>query len=412
MNPQMNKRHPKKSRIPVIKIILAVIAVMIFLTVAGVATFLKVHRPSVDTDVPPFFVDTVEPEGTTYDTETKTVTDGTGEADTEAPPPEIVYVRDTEIVNFLVMGRDKDAWNTDVMMLVNFNMREGSLSVMQIPRDTYTEVDGMHGRLNTMMKIKRNAAYSENKKLTQTELLKAGMQKTVEALEKSLCVQIDGYAIVNLEGFRNIINVIGGVYIDVPYDMDYEDPDQELYIHLEKGPQVLDGAEAEMFVRYRSGFVQGDIGRVNSQKIFLTALFKQLKTNLTLTTVPQLAEQVLKYVTTDVPLADIIIYAKELLGVDMENVSMMTLPGKDARATSGAWYYIMHREDTLTVINEYFNVYNLPVTDDMFDPTHAFTDEDYPAFSDIYFSESVGAVIETADKIDEEGINIPTYKQP
>ncbi len=400
MNPQMNKRHPKKRRIPVWKIVLAVITVMIFLTIAGVATFLKVYRPSVDTDVPPFMVDTVEPDSTMSDTSSADAS--------KDPHPGSVYVRDTEIVNFLVMGRDKDAWNTDVMMIVNFNMREGSLSVLQIPRDTYTEIDGMHGRLNTMMKIKRNAAYSENKRLSQTELIKAGMQKTVKALEKSLCIQIDGYAIVNLEGFRNIINVIGGVYMDVPYDMDYDDPDQDLYIHLKKGPQVLDGSEAEMFVRFRSGFVQGDIGRVNSQKIFLTALFKQLQTNLTLTTVPQLAEQVIKYVTTDVPLADIIIYAKELLGVDMAKVSMMTLPGKDARATSGAWYYVMHREDTLTVINDYFNVYDLPVTDEMFDPTHAFTDEDYSVFADIYFAEPSGAVIETADKIDEEGIYIPT----
>ncbi len=402
MNPQMNKRRPKKHRLPAWKIALIVLTVAIFLTIAGVAAFLEVYRPSVDTDVPPFVVDTVDHADMTGT--------GTNSDDTsDSPPSGNVYVRDTEIVNFLVMGRDKDAWNTDVMMIVNFNMREGSLSVLQIPRDTYTEMDGMHGRLNTMMKIKRNAAYYEDKSLSQSELLRAGMQGTVEALERSLCIQIDGYAIVNLEGFRNIIDVIGGVYMNVPYEMHYDDPDQDLYIHLSKGPQRLDGKEAEMFVRFRSGFIQGDIGRVNAQKIFLTALFKQLKTNLTLTTVPQLAEQVIKYVTTDVPLADVIIYAKELLGVDMGNVSMMTLPGTDCRASSGAWYYIMNRADTLDVINNYFNVYNLPVTDDMFDPTCAFTNEDSTAFSKIYYAESTGAVVETADKIDEDGLNIPTY---
>ncbi len=397
----MNKRRPRKGRVAVGKIVLIAVSAVIFLSIAGVATFLEVYRPSVDTDVPPFMVDTVEPDSTGQSD------DGTN--DTEDVPPENVYLRDTEIVNFLVMGRDKEAWNTDVMMIVNFNMRESNLSVLQIPRDTYTELDGMHGRINTMMKIKRNAAYSENPKLNQIELLKAGMQKTAEALEKSLCIQIDGYAIVNLEGFRNIIDVIGGVYMDVPYEMHYEDPDQDLYIHLNKGPQTLWGKEAEMFVRYRSGFVQGDIGRMNSQKIFLTALFKQLTSSLSISTVPQLAEQAIKHVTTDVALADIIIYAKELLSVDMENVSMMTLPGQDCRATSGAWYYIMHRADTLDVINRYFNVYNLPITEEMFDSSNAFTDEDFPAFAKIYFAEASGAVVETADKIDEDGINIPTY---
>ena len=405
MSTQINKRHPKKSGSKAWKIVLIVFALLVFLIIGGAAAFLELYKPAVDTDTPPFLVDTVPPSDNTAD-----VSETDPDVTSEDPPPENVYVRDTEIVNFLVMGRDKDAWNTDVMMLVNFNMREGSLSVLQIPRDTYTEVDGMHGRLNTMMKIKRNAAYNENSKLSQSELLDAGMKGVVDALERSLCVQIDGYAIVNLEGFRNIIDVIGGVYMDVPYSMHYEDPDQDLYIHLNAGPQTLNGKEAEMFVRFRADYVQGDIGRVDAQKIFLTALFKQLKNNLTVTTVPQLAEQVLKYVSTDVPLADIIIYAKELLGVDMENVSMMTLPGKDARSsTTGAWYYIMNRADTLAVVNEYFNVYNLPITDDMFDVKNAFTDESYSVFADIYFGEGTGAVVETADGIDDGELTIPMY---
>ena len=158
----------------------------------------------------------------------------------------------------------------------------------------------------------------------------------------------------------------------------------------------------------RADYVQGDIGRVNAQKIFLTALFKQLKNNLTISTVPELAEQLFKYVTTDLSLADIIIYAKELLGVDMENISMMTLPGNDARSsTTGAWYYVMHRADTLSVINEYFNVYDKPITDEMFDPTHAFTDEDYSVFAGIYFAEPSDVKVEHADDIDNSGITIP-----
>lgn len=392
MTPEPYKRHPKKKRSPILWIVLGVIAAVLLAAVVGAATFLRVYRPAVDTDEPPFDVNVVTGDDMGDDT----------------APSDDAFLRDTESVNFLIAGRDKDAWNTDVMMLVNFNMREGSISVLQIPRDTYIEIDGVRGRLNTMMKLKRQEAYNNDFSLSSDELLRAGMQGTVESLEKSLCVQIDGYAIVNLEGFRNIIDVIGGVYMDVPFDMDYEDPIQDLYIHLSAGPQTLNGEQAEMFVRFRADYVQGDIGRVNAQKIFLTALFKQLKNNLTVTTVPALVEQLFKYVTTDLPLADIIIYAKELLGVDMSNISMMTLPGSDARSSSsGAWYYVMHRADTLMLINEYFNVYDKPVTDEMFDPTHAFCDEDYSVFADIYFAEPTDVKVENADDIDSSGITIP-----
>lgn len=395
MSAEPTKRKPKKRRFKVLFIVLGVIAAVMLVGVVGAATFLEVYRPAVDTDAPPFDVN-VTPD------------DPANTGDEPAKSDETQFARDTESVNFLVAGRDKDAWNTDVMMLVNFNMREGSVSVLQIPRDTYIEIDGMRGRINTIMKLKRQAALQNDSSLSQSELLREGMKGTVEALEKSMCVQIDGYVIVNLEGFRNIINVIGGVYMDVPFDMDYEDPRQDLYIHLSAGPQTLNGEQAEMFVRFRSDYLQGDIGRTNAQKLFLTALFKQLKNNLTLATVPALAEQLFKYVTTDIPLADIIIYAKELLSVDMSNISMITLPGGDSRShTTGAWYYIMHRADTLMLVNEYFNVYNQPITDEMFDTTHAFTDEDYSAFADIYFAEPTDVKVEHADDIDNSGITIP-----
>lgn len=396
MSAEPYKRHPKKNRLPILLIVLVVLVAVLLASVVGAVTFLRVYRPAVDTDAPPFDVNVVPHDS-----------DNVG-GDTDDAPDDDRYIRDTESVNFLLAGRDKDAWNTDVMMIVNFNMREGSISVLQIPRDTYIEIDSVRGRLNTMMKLKRQEAYRNNSSLSSDELLKAGMQGAVECLEKSLCVQIDGYAIVNLEGFRNIIDVIGGVYMDVPFDMDYEDPDQDLYIHLAAGPQKLNGKEAEMFVRFRADYLQGDIGRVNAQKIFLTALFKQLKNNLTVTTAPALVEQLFKYVTTDLSLADIVIYAKELLGVDIENISMMTLPGKDARSSStGAWYYVMHRADTLAVVNGYFNVYDKPITDEMFDPTHAFCDENYSVFANIYFAEPTDVKVENAGDIDSDGIDIP-----
>lgn len=390
-----------KKKTPVWKIVLAVIVVLLIATIALGAAFLKLYKPAVDTDVP---FETNDKSSTTPPPSDTT-------ADTTAPSGD--YKRDTENVNFLVVGRDAASWNTDVIMLVNFNMRDGSLSVMQLPRDTYVEIGAVHGRINTAMKTLRGVAYDNDPTLSQDALLRAGMSGMCELLEKSLCIQIDGYAHVNLEGFRAIIDTLGGVSIDVPYDMNYDDPDQNLAIHLKAGPQVLNGSKAEMFVRFRSGYVQADIGRIDAQKIFLTALFKQLKTSLTVTTIPKVAEQIFKYVTTDVPLADIIIYAKELLGVDMNNIAMMTLHGSAIQTETGAWYYVMNRASALDMINAYFNVYSSPVSDDIFDKTQAFTNENSSYFDKIYLAAPDDDAVEvkpdvhTGDDIASGDIDIP-----
>lgn len=413
-NNTLQKRRPEKRRkIPIFKIVLAVVIILILAIICGAASFLKFYKPSLDTDTPfdiqtdpPITVDSTAPD-----------TNATDEIITEPSEQTGSFKRDTESVNFLVVGRDAESWNTDVIMIVNFNMKQGSLSVVQLPRDTYIEIDNVRGRINTAMKTMRAAAYANDKSLSQDELLKAGMQGLCELLEKSLCIQIDGYAHVNLEGFRGIIDAIGGVPMDVPYDMDYEDPEQDLYIHLKAGNQLLDGKKAEMFVRFRSGYVQADIGRMDAQKLFLTALFKQLKSSVTVSTVPKLAEQVLKYVTTDVPLADIIIYAKELLGVDMENISMMTLHGAALQTESGAWYYCMNRAAALDMMNTYFNVYSDPITDAMFDKTQAFTDESSAAFCRVYLAApddiavEVKPDIKTGDELDEGDIDIALYNK-
>lgn len=413
--PPPSRRKPVKRGIPAWKVTLAVVVILILALLALGASYLKFYRPSVETDVP-FDIETTTPPEVTTALPDDNIVETTNDADDTKDIEAGAFTRDTESVNFLVVGRDAASWNTDVIMIVNFNMREGSLSVMQLPRDTYIEADSrIHGRINTVMKSMRSRAYDEDPTLSDEELLRAGMAGMCELLEKSLCIQIDGYAHVDLAGFRGIVDAIGGVYMDVPYAMHYSDPDQNLYINLSPGPQTLSGSEAEMFVRFRSDYVQADIGRIDAQKIFLTALFKQLKTNLTVTTVPQIVEQVVKYVTTDVPLADIIIYAKELLGVDMNNVSMMTLYGTATQTETGAWYYIMNRASTLDMINTYFNVYNSPITDEIFDRTQAFTDEGSAIFTSIYNASPDDPAVEvkpdimTGEEIDNGDLNIALH---
>ncbi len=409
----MQKRTPKKKNGRAWLVVLLICVAAIALTLTAAAAFVKLYRPPVDTDIPFDIVTAEKPPKNPEVVGGTTAADAPSD-DTEEPLPE--FKRDTDSVNFLVMGQDVDSWNTDVVMVVNFNMRTGSLSVMQFPRDTYIETSGTRGRINALLAKCYNEYRASDKTSTKNELIGKSMSSICELLEKSLCIQLDGYIHVNLEGFRNIVDALGGVYIDVPCDMDYEDPEQNLYIHLKAGPQVLTGKQAEGFVRFRSGYVQADIGRVDAQKIFLTALFKQVKNSLTVTTVSRVVEQVFKYVLTDVPLADIVIYAKELLGVDMGSVSMMTLHGSAAQVATGAWYYVINRASALDMVNAYFNVYNATITDAMFDRTFAFTDEDYALFNKVYIAApdddvvQVRPDVQTGTSIDDGNLNIYTIK--
>lgn len=398
---EMNRRKPNRktrknrSRGIVVTVTLAVIVLAFALAIGGVAwAFLEFYAPNLDTGTP-FPVDTADPNDTTS-------TDNPSDTSSE---DENKYIRNKDIVNFLIIGQDLESWKTDVMMLVNFNMKEGSLSVLQIPRDTFVSSDFMRGKINNLMYKKSLDAYDTKTSPTAKDRIAAGMSGAAEFFEKRLCIQIDGYALINLEGFRNVIDIIGGVQINVPYDMEYDDPEQDLYIDLKAGEQVLDGAKAEMFVRFRSGLVQGDIGRGDAQKIFLAALFKELK-GIKISSVPAIVGEAFEHVTTDLPLADIVFYVKELTKVDMAKVTMMTLPG-DAPNTA---HYVMYRENVRSIINDYFNVYDKPITDEMFDANREFTDTLDEKYTAIYNTVAEEIPVYTADGIDKDGIYIQTIK--
>ena len=124
-----------------------------------------------------------------------------------------------------------------------------------------------------------------------------------------------------------MLNAIGGVEVDVPQNMNYEDPYQDLYIHLKKGVQLLDGKKAEQLVRFRK-YPMGDVARVSVQQIFLKEFAKKI---LSTETIKNNMGDIIKtgydYVKTDVGALDAIKYAQYVNDVDVNNISMEVLPG-------------------------------------------------------------------------------------
>ena len=306
----------------------------------------------------------------------------------------------------LAVGHDQVAVNTDVIMLASYDVTNKKISVLQIPRDTYFELYGKARKINSLFALERDTTVKD-----ADARIRSGMEGMADELERGLGIPIDFWAMVDLDQFGNLVDAVGGVPIDLPCDMDYEDPEQDLYIHLKKGQQILNGDTAEQYIRFRkgnNGYAQGDIGRVDAMKVFMSALFRQVKNNLSISTVPKLAETAINMVDTDMKVLDCVYFGKNFMkSVDMSNVNFVTLPGE--AVNSGTSYYVMNKAGMLELMNEYFNPYKVDITEAMLDPTGMFGGNAEESVSAVYAapaSETLGSSVHSAGDINDNGLNI------
>ena len=169
--------------------------------------------------------------------------------------------------------------------------------------------------------------------------------------------------------------------------MHYSDPAQGLYIHLEAGRAHLDGEKAQQFVRFRSGYADGDLGRIDAQKLFMAAFFAKLSDGMTPALAVKLA-QVCDGVETDLSIGDLLALGARALDIDEEDISLLTLPGGVAVAKqSGAWYFSVSAVACERVMREYFGASG------SFDTEKLFLNGRYKSFSDIYSSDAQISVV-------------------
>ncbi len=245
--------------------------------------------------------------------------------------------KEKSYVNVLLMGLDKSESLSDVMMVAQLNLMTNGVNVIQIPRDTYIDNDRYDKKINS--------AYGEG-----------GPEKSIEELRTILDLDIDGYVTVTTSGFRDVIDAVGGIYYDVPQDMNYEDPYQDLYIHLKAGYQLLDGDKAEQYVRYRAGYANGDIGRVEAQSDFIKEAIRQIvERNISNqeADTSKLITSLSKMVNTDFNLSEMLKYAPYILKVNMDNVNVMMIEGYPEYRNNIS-YFIADDEANERLVREYF----------------------------------------------------------
>ncbi len=285
------------------------------------------------------------------------------EEPTDVPVTVSVQPRD-RVTRILLLGCDRASGLADSILIVSINERKREASVLQIPRDTYAE-------------------YTERDyKKINGALSALGESGIKSFFSQALGVPIHHFAVVKLDLFCKMVDAVGGVDVDVPQNMEYHDPAQDLHISLESGKQHLDGKSAEHFVRYRAGYVNADLGRLDAQKLFLRA-FAQKCRDLTATDYFRLAGAALTGVQTDIGIGDAVRLGSLLRECDPEAVPMQTLAGQAVRGQSGAWYYVLNREGACRQIGE-LTYPEAPLTPADFDPDGLFDRVQNPQFHNVY----------------------------
>ncbi len=258
-----------------------------------------------------------------------------------------------EKTTFLIVGVDKDETRTDTIMLGCFNSVSKQLDLISIPRDTLVKVPTdrfkvMQGNISnlTSNEMKINAVHSYGGETNGMDFL----EKQVEEL---LDVKIDYYAKVNFEGFRYLVDSIGGVDYNVEQRLYYDDK-AGFVIDLKPGMQHLDGEKAEQLVRFRKGYAMADLHRVEVQRDFIKAFLAQaLQKDKILSNPTSYIKTIVEYVDTDASISDIVAYIGAIDGFNSDKVKGHTLPGNPSK--NGGSYYVVNKKETKEMINEIYN---------------------------------------------------------
>jgi LCP family protein required for cell wall assembly len=285
----------------------------------------------------------------------------------------------------LVTGRDRASGLSDVIMLVSFDPSKSRICVLQIPRDTYALYgNGKYRKLNGAQRA-------------------LGEDGFCGLLEDSLDIGIDGYVSLDLSGFRELVDLIGGVEIELAEPLYYKDPYQNLTISLDKGRHKLDGKTAEQFIRYRSGYENGDIGRIDAQKLFMVSLFKSISEKNSPLMLTKIFSVLAGKTDTNMGLTDIGMLSPVLAGVSTEKIYFATAPGEAVVASkSGASYYSLSASGMSELLKNYFGGNGTA-----FDPRRAFLNNSYDDFVRVYNGYTAPSVRSAYD-IEQSGVKNAT----
>ena len=270
---------------------------------------------------------------------------------------------------------------TDTIMLASYDPKTQEAALLTIPRDTF--VGKNRATAGTYDKINALCQYEHP-------------ERTVEAVSDITGIDVTNYCLIDTEALVEMVDLIGGVYFDVPIDMDYEDFQQELYIHVKAGYQLLDGKTAEGVVRFRHNqdgtsypeeYGGEDLGRSRTQRAFLTALAEQTLKPQNLLKIGGFIDIFYNNVKTNMNISDIKDYLPYAVNFNTENLKTGILPG-EATYYNNLSFYAYDEDETEKIVAELFGEEN----------------EEGESGSDSELTNTLNTIPE--DEVTEKGINV------
>lgn len=250
-------------------------------------------------------------------------------------------IKSRTVDNFVVAGVDEEGLRTDLILLCQYNDITKKVNVLQIPRDTKVETKRSDKKINSAYgtKDREQALYKDIKNVTG--------------------IEPENYVIVSFKAFRELVDAIGGVEINVPFRMYYHDPVQNLTIDLLPGKQLLDGRKAEMYMRFRqnddgTGYKNGDIDRIAAQKEFYGVVADKLLNVKNVFKTHKILQIFKENVKMSFTGEDILSYLGKIPSLKKENINIFNLPG-EGKYVGKVSYFVADGEKTKELVELNFS---------------------------------------------------------
>ncbi|MEG2000500.1 MAG: LCP family protein [Evtepia sp.] len=281
----------------------------------------------------------------------------TATASEETDDPDVrqgSHERRKQVYTFLLAASDDGNGNADTIMVLTYDIPSQKIGIISLPRDTLIQASTP----------KINATYSK------------GIEHLEDAVSDLVGFPIDYHISIDMKAFVEIVDAVGGVDFEIPINMNYDDPTQNLAIHFKKGMKHLNGKDALKVARFRKnndggGYLNSDIDRTHTQHQLMMAIASKITSWSGVTKLNQFLDIFSSYIETDLTSSNIAYFGSKALSLNpSEDVSANTLPGDgDVTYRGYRWCYQLHEEETLALLNQLVN----PYTEDLsLDDTNIF----------------------------------------
>lgn len=265
-------------------------------------------------------------------------------------------LEDLEPIQILIMGESgvDDYKLSDTIMIASYNPKEQTASLMSIPRDTYV------GRKNRKTATQN---YLASYKINTVFRSGTNIPEAIDRINDLTGMNLKNYVIIDTKALIKLVDAIGGVTFNVPIDMYYtEDTEQNLYIDLKAGEQLIDGAKAEQLLRFRhnndgstypSSYGQQDLGRMRTQREFIQATLKQTLKPQNIFKIKQIMDVMINNVTTNIDISTLKAYVPYAVKFNADDIRTGMVPG-DVEMCNGVSLYIANSQKTKEMVEDLF----------------------------------------------------------